>query len=156
MHAAEGQIHFLLECDAGNNGIALLADDVRNDIHMADADGGVGENARVANVVRMIVTQNDVSHGDVMALEKLFLEPLRGIGAAVVAVDDDDALVGEDVDAVLVIRTPPEDVFGDLLDRARLRPKHAVLSPGARQNKRRAGGDEDRPRLHCVHCHCVR
>ena len=132
VYAAECQVQFVFEGNAGKDGIPVLADDVRNDVCVADAHRRVGEGAGIADVGLVIVAQDDVSHGHVVALIKLLLQPFHGTGVAVVAVDNDDAFVREDIDAELVVRPPPVDVFGDLLDGACFRPIHAVLRPAAR------------------------
>ncbi len=62
-------------------------------------------------MVLVIVAQDDVSNWNVIAPVELVLEPLHRPGAAVVTVDEDDALSRQYVGAELAIRTPAKHMF---------------------------------------------
>ncbi len=82
-----------------------------NDVHVTDAHRGIAEEAGVTVVVLMIVTQDDVSHWNVITAIELSLEPLRCARVAVMAVDDDDPFIRQDEGAVLVVGAPAVDML---------------------------------------------
>ena len=111
MDAAKPKIHLFFESDGGDDRVPVLSDQLSNNVHVTYPHRRVAEETRVTVVVLMIVTQYHIPHWHVITAIELPLEPLCCAGVAVVTVDNDDAFIGQDVGAVLVIRAPAVDMF---------------------------------------------
>jgi len=109
--AAKPEIHFFLEGNGGDDRVPVLSNQVRNDVHVAYPHRRVAEETRVTVVVLMIVTQYHIPHWHVITAIELPLEPLCCAGVAIVTVDNDDAFIGQDIGAILVIGAPAVDMF---------------------------------------------